>query len=617
MSQASELIAIQLASSNINKVNWGSIGVNVKVYGAVGDGVTDDTLAFTNAMNSITGEGTILLPPGTYRIASNMTIPSTICTYFTNGGMIAPGSGTTVTINGEIIAELTQIFTGLGTIAGSMKVTTVYPQWFGAKGDGTTDDAVSIQNAINAIDKRGKLVLNKDDKYKILSTVVIPSNKEIVIEGNGAAVYSFIRNGSSPAFILDGRITGDTIEGDVPSSCRVVNLTIIGGSPTDHSHPATPAKGNANGFEIYNGHRFQMENVKVLGFDKKGIYINNSYYVSFKNVLLRYNREYGFFGENTVNDGEFNIKCEFNGVGARLTTSTGTTFQKPLFQGNYQNGLEVYSSQGIVCIDPYVEQNNVSDTAGLCNISVTGDANGDRFTLIGGRFAGNFETFFDGSPRINGGHQIICGVPNLILNGTKFTSLGTVTAGHEGIKFVGTAPSLTEFGAFPQIDNSTPTTGSGTLSSINGASTYNNTTTYGRDVNNHESMEYTKNRIWYNSGKTGIARKDQYNAIFSNLEALYLSGLGGVIIAGGTYQNPINIEGIFLWRDGANGVLRKKNTTAPTSDVTGDVIPVYWNGVPASSTAAGTIGMIAADANYLYFCIATNSWIRCARSAAW
>lgn len=37
--------------------------------------------------------------------------------------------------------------------------------------------------------------------------------------------------------------------------------------------------------------------------------------------------------------------------------------------------------------------------------------------------------------------------------------------------------------------------------------------------------------------------------------------------------------------------------------------------VPATSTSAGTAGQVAADASFLYLCIATNLWRRVAISA--
>jgi polygalacturonase len=47
--------------------------VSVKDFGAVGDGTTDDTTAFVNALAASTS---IYVPVGTYKLTSNITIPA-------------------------------------------------------------------------------------------------------------------------------------------------------------------------------------------------------------------------------------------------------------------------------------------------------------------------------------------------------------------------------------------------------------------------------------------------------------------------------------------------------------------------------------------------------------
>lgn len=49
---------------------------NVKAYGAVGDGVVDDTVAINNAIIAANGGGTVFLPKGTYRITSSILMLS-------------------------------------------------------------------------------------------------------------------------------------------------------------------------------------------------------------------------------------------------------------------------------------------------------------------------------------------------------------------------------------------------------------------------------------------------------------------------------------------------------------------------------------------------------------
>jgi len=50
---------------------------NVRSYGALGDGATDDSAAITNAISTVaTSGGRLFFPSGTYSVASNLTIPS-------------------------------------------------------------------------------------------------------------------------------------------------------------------------------------------------------------------------------------------------------------------------------------------------------------------------------------------------------------------------------------------------------------------------------------------------------------------------------------------------------------------------------------------------------------
>jgi hypothetical protein len=75
MTQASEQIATQFANGSSNKRTWGDIIFNVKVYGAVGDGVTDDTIAIQRAFAAAkAARGTVYFPPGYFKITSTITV---------------------------------------------------------------------------------------------------------------------------------------------------------------------------------------------------------------------------------------------------------------------------------------------------------------------------------------------------------------------------------------------------------------------------------------------------------------------------------------------------------------------------------------------------------------
>lgn len=84
----------------------------------------------------------------TIPIAADLAIPSNVALSFKRAGQLQPAVGTTLTINGPIEAGLWHIFDGAGTVTGSPKIEYVYPEWFGAVGDDTTNDLDSIQKSL-------------------------------------------------------------------------------------------------------------------------------------------------------------------------------------------------------------------------------------------------------------------------------------------------------------------------------------------------------------------------------------------------------------------------------------------------------------------------------------
>ena len=129
-----------VSSIGIQGPTGGSTNSNsVKSYGALGDGVTDDSAAIATAI----ALGDIYFPPATsYRISSNLAI--TTQANFATGAMLLVDSGKTVTFSHTpIAARDQQIFSGSGTIAFTTNVSGVYPDWWGS---GNT----AVQSAVTA-----------------------------------------------------------------------------------------------------------------------------------------------------------------------------------------------------------------------------------------------------------------------------------------------------------------------------------------------------------------------------------------------------------------------------------------------------------------------------------
>jgi hypothetical protein len=96
--------------------NKGASGHDVRAYGAADDGSTDAEPQIASAITAAAGGIVVFSEAATsYKISSNVTIPSGTTVVFQEGGMLSIDNGITFTVNGTLIAGLYQIFSGAGT----------------------------------------------------------------------------------------------------------------------------------------------------------------------------------------------------------------------------------------------------------------------------------------------------------------------------------------------------------------------------------------------------------------------------------------------------------------------------------------------------------------------
>jgi hypothetical protein len=98
-------------------------------------------------------ETTLIIPAETVNITSNTTIPVNVHLLVLRGGKFNISDGATLTINGPFEAGLYQVFswTGSGQVVfGDGALEWALPEWWGAKGDNSTDCSAAIQAAFKA-----------------------------------------------------------------------------------------------------------------------------------------------------------------------------------------------------------------------------------------------------------------------------------------------------------------------------------------------------------------------------------------------------------------------------------------------------------------------------------
>lgn len=130
---------------------------------------------------------TLTIPAGTVAVDTNLTVPANVTLHFLQGGILNVASGVTLTLNGPVIAGPYQIFSGPGLVVLGGPVAEIYPQWWGAKGDGVNDDTAAIQAALNQGGGRTVKFPKPSVAYK-LTTEVYPVSMSRLI-GEYSTIY--------------------------------------------------------------------------------------------------------------------------------------------------------------------------------------------------------------------------------------------------------------------------------------------------------------------------------------------------------------------------------------------------------------------------------------------
>lgn len=164
----------------------------------VGDPLLGATLPLAVTALGTTNPKHLRLTPATYTLAADLTIPANLTLKPERGAVIAIPTGKTLTINGGLAADPTQqVFSCTGTgkvvFGATSPITNFYPEWFGAVGDGATDDLAALNACRDAMlysANLGRGVLHLGRWYAVSSTfslnnIGINNNTSFALRGIG------------------------------------------------------------------------------------------------------------------------------------------------------------------------------------------------------------------------------------------------------------------------------------------------------------------------------------------------------------------------------------------------------------------------------------------------
>lgn len=220
-----------------------------------------------------TSNALLTLPAGTYSFASNYTIPSNVCILPMPGCSIRPASGVAVTVNAlsSSVGPYQWIDASLdgSVVFGTGAIGRVFPEWWGAIADGTTDCTVALQSALDswgvALEKGGEVKLSSGT----YATKLLHMRGRRSLRGNGKRTTILkLLDGSDDnlisfddAYCVWVRMSDFTLDGNASNqtsgsnSCGLYMYRSSIGSSGD-----------------YDGHYF-IENVETRNFLSSGIYL--------------------------------------------------------------------------------------------------------------------------------------------------------------------------------------------------------------------------------------------------------------------------------------------------------------------------------------------------------
>lgn len=164
-----------------------------------------DYADLATAITAIGSTSCTLVIDANATVAADLSFPATLFVCVLRGATITIATGKTLTVNGGFRAGPYKIFYCAGTGKVQFGVAfSVYPEWWGAAGDGTTNDLAALNAALaSAAASGGGLTFQAGRTYAIQDGYVVVTNGVREIDGNGATVKA-LASTSSVGILLKG-----------------------------------------------------------------------------------------------------------------------------------------------------------------------------------------------------------------------------------------------------------------------------------------------------------------------------------------------------------------------------------------------------------------------------
>jgi hypothetical protein len=208
------------------------------------------------------------------------TSPVNISFKINNGGILTLSGGVALTISGDFSAGLYQAFAGAGTVSFG-NVREVYPEWWGALGNGTTNDTVAIQAAHDRSVNSGFAEIVFQSKTYLVSTGLTWSPAVPIVGLGNATLTTTLASGK---FLEVSTQYGNTVSGVsgynfIKGTIKIIN-TNAGNTAT-----AMFLGQDANAL-AYSAAYLKINGLVIQGFTNGIKFGSNTYINTFSNITI-------------------------------------------------------------------------------------------------------------------------------------------------------------------------------------------------------------------------------------------------------------------------------------------------------------------------------------------
>ena len=312
---------------------------------------------FAGAVEAAREGGGVVAVPEAALVSEDVTIGEDVHLRFEGAGRLEVGAGATVVIEGPLTAPLSKVFSGSGRATfgkGNTSIAQVYPQWWGAAGDGEHDDTEAIQAAIDAVREMGggEVVITRGT-FKTTETLYLWGvekwdKRPDELGTRGIALSGLSRRASTIRYAGEGAclwlFTGTKDDVRYYHTGAAVRSLHLRGSDKKGT---TGLKVSDLAGEGSTGGSTLVENCAIEHFDV-GLHVEHSYGARFAYNKIRYNNTgvrlgspagstYNING-NSFRDNEISSNRH---IGVRIYGGDHNVFDGGLIEGNGDEGIYI------------------------------------------------------------------------------------------------------------------------------------------------------------------------------------------------------------------------------------------------------------------------------------